>query len=65
MKSDDSTREAPALALPMTLAQGYEVIQTQAGCVDLLLQKLTDYEAQLAVLQERLKLNSRNSSEPP
>lgn len=65
MKSDDSTREVPALALPMTLAQGFEVIQTQAGCIDLLLQKLTDHEAQLEVLQERLKLNSRNSSKPP
>ena len=49
----------------MTVAQCHKVIQAQAGCIDLLLQKLSDHEVQLAVLQEQLKLNSKNSSKPP
>ena len=55
IENEELAREA-ALILPMTVAQCHKVIQAQAGCIDLLLQKLSDHEAQLAVLQERLKL---------
>ena len=66
MTSDeDKICQAPAEALPMTLAQCHEVIVALTGHNALLLQRLADHEMQLAVLQERLKLNSKNSSKPP
>lgn len=43
---------------PTTLAQCHEVIDTLA-------ERLLQLQRQLAELQERLKLNSRNSSKPP
>lgn len=45
-----------AVSRPATLAQCHEVIQAQAQA-----QRLFALERQLAELQERLKLNSRNS----
>ena len=44
--------------VPATLRQCHEVIEAQALQISQLLQ-------QMALLQERLKLDSRNSSKPP
>lgn len=52
-------------ALPVSLTQCHEAIVMLVGRIDLLLQRVADLETQLAVAQERLKLDSRNSSKPP
>ena len=66
MKSDDQeTSRVPTEALPVTVAQCHEVILLLVGRVELLLQRVADLERQLAVSQERLKLDSKNSSKPP
>lgn len=59
--SDEQTSSSaarPAVAKPATVAQCHEVI-------DLLAQHIAALQEQLAVLQERVKLDSRNSSKPP
>ena len=66
MKGDEhEIGQAPAEAFPMTQAQCHELIQAQAGCIELLLLRVANFEKQIAVLQERLKLDSKNSSKPP
>ena len=49
---------APSCAKPATLAQCHEVIDTLG-------RELAQLREQLAWLQERMKLDSRNSSKPP
>ena len=57
--STGTAADTPASgAMPLTLAQCHEVIVRLSAQVDGL-------QAQLAVLQERLKLDSKNSSKPP
>ena len=50
---------------PLTLAQCHEVIAGLSTQVELLRQQLVHRDELLAVLQERLKLDSKNSSKPP
>ena len=50
---------------PATVAQCHEVIEAQARQIDLLRQCVAQQGEQLTLLQERLKLDSRNSSKPP
>ena len=50
---------------PATLEQCHQVIEALAEQNELLRQRLVGQEEQLALLQERVKLNSRNSSKPP
>jgi transposase len=68
MHSDEhaSSQSIPdAVAMPATVAQCHAVIQAQARQIELLLQRAAVQEEQMAVLQERLKLDSHNSSKPP
>jgi transposase len=53
------------VARPATVAQCHEVIEAQARQIELLRQCVAQQGEQLALLQERLKLDSRNSSKPP
>ena len=51
--------ESPAyVALPQSLAECHAMIEMQAAL-------LLDLQAQVAVLQERVKLDSQTSSKPP
>ena len=54
-----------APAKPACVQQCHEVIDAQARQIESLTQRLLHQEEQLALLQERLKLVSRNSSKPP
>lgn len=54
-----------AVVMPATLAQCHQVIQAQAKQIELLVQRVASHDEQMAALQERLKLDSRNSSKPP
>ena len=66
MRSDEHLSSQPvSVAMPMTVSQCHEVIQAQARHIELLLQRVAGHEEQMAVLQERLKLDSKNSSKPP
>jgi len=49
----------------LTLAQCHEVIAGLSMQVELQREQLVQRDELLAVLQERLKLDSRNSSKPP
>ena len=51
-------------AKPATVAQCHEVIDALTQQVDLLRQQVVQQDEKLAVLQERLKLDSKNSSKP-
>jgi transposase len=51
--------------VPLTLTQCHELIAGLSQQVELLRQHLVARDELLAVLQERLKLNSKNSSKPP
>ncbi len=55
----------PEAAKPATVAQCHEVIDAQARQFEWLAQRLAQQDQLLAVLQERLKLDSHNSSRPP
>ena len=50
---------------PACVQQCHEVIDAQARQIEWLTQRLLHQEEQMALLQERLKLDSRNSSKPP
>lgn len=50
---------------PTTVAQCHAVIALQAQQIELLLQRVAHQEEQMLLLQERLKLDSHNSSKPP
>lgn len=50
---------------PTTVAQCHAVIDALAQQVGLLRGLLSEQDQKLAVLQERLKLDSKNSSKPP
>ena len=50
---------------PLTLAQCHQVITELSAQVELQREQLARQSELLAVLQERLKLDSRNSSKPP
>ncbi len=52
-------------AKPTTVAECHEVIDALARQVDVLRQRVVEQGEKLAVLQERLKLDSKNSSKPP
>jgi hypothetical protein len=58
MSSTPPTKPDDQPAKPQTLAQCHEVIDT-------LCQQLAQLREQVAWLQERVKLDSRNSSKPP
>jgi transposase len=65
--TDDASSQAdsPTLSKPPTLELCHAVIQTQAAHIANLEQRLAAQEQHLALLQERLKLDSHNSSKPP
>ena len=66
MRSDEHLSSQPvSVVMPMTVSQCHEVIQAQARHIELLLQRVAGHEEQMAALQERLKLDSKNSSKPP
>lgn len=68
MKSDEPLdREAMQKSMPKpeTLEQCHQVIEVQAAHIEELRQRLVSQEEQLAWLQERVTLNSSNSSKPP
>jgi transposase len=67
MSNQDSTEEPQKsqAAMPATLALCHRVIEEQATQIENLSQRLLAHEEALALLQEKLKLNSRNSSKPP
>lgn len=53
------------VAKPVTVAQCHEVIEAQARQIEMLKQCVAQQGEQLALLQERVKLDSHNSSKPP
>ena len=61
----NSSEASASDLVPLTLAQCLEVIAGLSEQVALLRQQLLQRDDLLAVLQERLKLDSKNSSKPP
>lgn len=57
--------EEVSTAKPGTLEQCHQMIEALSAHNEQLRQRLAGQEEQMAVLQEQLKLNSRNSSKPP
>ena len=62
---DDGSLDVIGAAKPTTVAKCHEVIDALARQVDVLRQRVVEQGEKLAVLQERLKLDSKNSSKPP
>jgi hypothetical protein len=58
LDEDDRPGDQPSLSKPATLQQCHEVIAAQAL-------QITQRREQMVLLQEQLKLDSRNSSKPP
>ena len=58
LDKDGRPGEKAGLTKPATLRQCHEVIEAQAL-------QITQLREQMALLQKRLKLDSRNSSKPP
>src|SRR5882724_9025787 len=56
--AEEGQRSGDASGLPQTLSECHEVIARQAV-------QLSQLQEQVGVLQERLKLDSTNSSKPP
>jgi transposase len=63
--SDQFATQPPSLSLPATLAECHDLIRSQASQIDFLLNRIAQFEGQLALLQERLSLDSKNSSLAP
>ena len=65
MSSRQLATQAPPVSLPATLAECHDLIPAQARQIELLLHRIAQFEDQLALLQERLSLDSKNSSLAP
>ena len=65
MSSRQLATQAPPVSLPATLAECHDLISAQARQIELLLHRIAQFEDQLALLQERLSLDSKNSSLAP
>jgi transposase len=63
--AEHSDNQVPPTGLPATLAECHQLIRAQALHIEQLLGRLAQFEGQLTVLQERLALDSKNSSKPP
>lgn len=63
--SDQLATQSLPVSLPATLAECHDLIRAQALQIDFLLGRIAKFEAQLALLQERLLLDSKNSSKAP
>ena len=65
MPSTQLATRAPPVNLPATLAECHALILAQAHQIELSLHCIAQFEDQLALVQERLSLDSKNSSLAP
>jgi len=61
----DSVSSSEQAELPATLVECHAVIQTQAQLLSAQAKLLGELQAQVTVLEERVNLDSKNSSKPP
>lgn len=65
LSTENASSQPPAVVLPTTLSECHALIQSQARLIEVLLQRVRELEGKVAALQERLTLDSKNSSKAP